>query len=262
MLSFRRAGIAMALVLALGACSGGGGGDIAKDPAAALRAASRRTSQAKSVKMNVAIGSATAKLATGSGAFDFGEKLGRFKLATTLGVSFDLVLTADKLYLKNPRAGAGEKPWMSVTEETAAGSPLLGFLSQLRSQVDPRDALKNLGTSVKDVKKVGSEKIRGEDTTHLHGQVELSDEAIAKAPVAIQESMREAQTRFGEQGYPVDVWLDDDGRVRRFEYAMSLPVGGGATTITMDLFGYGEDPEIVLPKPDEVEEGTPQQSAL
>src|SRR5688500_13123777 len=156
-----RAAVAVALVLALGACSGGGGDDIAKDPAAALRAASRRTSDAKSVKVSVKIGSSTAKLATGTGAFDFEDELGRFKLATTVGVSFDFVLTPDKLYLKNPRPGAGGKPWVSVTEETAAGSPLLGFISELRTQVDPRDALKNLGTSVKDVKKVGTEKVRG-----------------------------------------------------------------------------------------------------
>ena len=104
--------------------------------------------------------------------------------------------------------------------------------------------------------KVGNEKIRGTDTTHLRGQVDLSEEAIAKAPVEAQESLREAQKQFGVAGYPVDVWLDGDGRVRRFRYSMSAAAVGVQSLITLDLFGYGADPKIVVPKAEDVEEGS------
>lgn len=250
--------LAATAFVVLAACSSGGGDAAAKDPAAALRAAATRTGESKSVKMEVSVGSGASQIASGEGAFDFEKQLGKFNLKTSFGPSFEFVMTADKIFLKNPNPGEGGKPWMALTEQTAADSPMLGFLDQLRSQVDPRDSLKNLGSTVKDVEKVGTEEIRGEDTTHLRGRVDLSDEAIADAPADLRDSLRQAQEQFGAEGYPVDVWLDGEGRVRRFEYGMNMPIpGGGETKVTLDLFGYGDDPEIEVPKPEDVEEGDP-----
>lgn len=248
--------VLLVLLASVGAaCSSSSGANdaIAKDPAAALRAAARRTADGHSVKMDISIGSGTSKLATGEGSFDFDRNLGQFELSTSLGIAFEFVMTADTVYLKNPGAAEqGRKPWVAVSEETTNAQ--LGLLSQLRGDVDPREALKNLGNTVTEVKHVGTDEIRGETATHLRGRVDLSDEAIAKQPVEIQESLRQSQARFGPGGYPVDVWLDDDGRLRRFQYGAPLPTGGEAT-VRLDLHGYGEDTNIVVPKPDDVEAG-------
>lgn len=256
MLRFRRAVGAAALALGLlAACGGGGNSGVSKDPDTALKAAADRTADAGSVKMDLDVRmSSGSKLASGRGAFDFKKNQGRFTLSSSMGFGFDLVFTADKVYSKNPRPRPGEKAWTAVDETDQSNV----FIGQLRSQLDPRDAMRNFDTMVTDVTKVGSEKIRGENTTHLRGTVDLSDEAIAKASAKMRENLRQSQATFGKDGYPIDVWLDDDGRVRRVQFPMS---GGamamaGPTTVTMDLYGYGEDPEIDVPGPDEVQEST------
>ena len=63
------------------------------------------------------------------------------------------------------------------------------------------------------VRKAGEQKIRGVDTTQISGTVDLSDDAIAKAPAEQQDSLRQARQALGTEGYPIDVWLDKDGRV-------------------------------------------------
>ncbi len=257
MRNLRRA-LLVFLVVAFGACSGGGGGggvDVAKDPTAALKAAGKRTADASSVKMTLSVGSGATRLMNGNGAFDFDKKLGRFKLNTTLGLNFDLVLAGDDVFMRNPQSGG--KPWIALTGEANSdpSNPVAGFVSQLRGQIDPRETLRNLDTLVKDVKLVGSGEVRGDKATHLRGRVDLSDESIAKTPESMHEQLQQAQQAFGKEGYDVDVWLDDAGRVRRFSYATGAAGLAGASTVTMDLYGYGEDPEITVPKDGDIERG-------
>jgi hypothetical protein len=265
MLRFGRALGLVALVVAFvggTACSGGGGGDLASsNPSAALAAASRNTSKTGSVAMSFSAslgGSKGMSVASGTGAYDFKHESGRFKFDVALGSSIEMVLTADKLYIKQPKVAPVNKAWRGITQEQLAQDPSrAGFLGQLRGQVDPRSSLRNLGTSVKDVHKVAKEKVRGTDTTHIAGTVDLSEAAIAAAPKDAQAGMRQAREAVGADGYPVDVWLDADGRVRRIQY--DLAVGTGAaravTTVRLDLYDFGKDAAIVIPDASDVQEG-------
>lgn len=249
------------LLAAPTACSGGNGNLASSNPKAALAAAYGHTAAANSVKLSFSasfVGGGMS-VAKGDGAYDFKNDRGRFKLSVVLGSSIEMVITADKLYLRQPATQPGDKPWVAVTQDdlAEAGSGA-GFLGQLRGQVDPRAALRNLGTSVKDVKKAGTAKIRGADTTHLTGTVDLSDAAIAEAPEDQRASMRQARDAIGSDGYPIGVWLDDDGRVRRLEYEMSVATGVGGpatTTVRLDLFAFGDDAGVVIPDAADVKEG-------
>jgi hypothetical protein len=259
MRNLRRGVLVLACGFALAACSSGGGGssvDVAKDPTAALKAAGKRTADASSVKMTMSVGTGASRIMNGNGAFDFDKKLGRFKLNTTLGLNFDLVLAGENVFMKNPQAGG--KPWISLTGEgnSDPSNPVAGFVSQLRGQIDPRETLRNLDVLVKNVKLIGTGEVRGEKATHLRGRVDLSDASIAKTPESMHEQLQQAQQAFGKEGYDVDVWLDGDGRVRRFSYATGAAGLAGASTVTMDLYAYGEDPEITVPKDSEVEQGS------
>jgi hypothetical protein len=257
--------VALAVVLvAASACSGGGDKDLASsNPKAALAAAARETAKDGTVKMSFAASlgaSGGLSVAEGDGAYDFKTDRGRFKLAIALGQTIELVLTKDKLYLKQPATQPSDKTWRSATlDELAANSSTSGFLGQLRGQVDPRDMLRNLGTTVRDAKKIGTQKVRGVDTTHISGTVDLTDEAIAKAPKNQQDALRQSRQAVGSDSYPIDVWLDKEGRVRRVEYQLAVGTGAAGssakTTVRLDLFGFGEDAGIVIPDPADVEEG-------
>ena len=223
-----------------------------KDPKAAMAAASNRTAEAKTVRLALSATSSTGlKVLSGTGSYDFVAERGRFKLQTSLGAGADMVITAKEVFLKNPRKTADGPSWIRLTEADlatqAAGSAQ--FIDSIRKQVDPRTTLDALGANVPDLKKVGEQTLRGTKTTHLRGRVDLSDKAIAAAAPDQQEGLRSAQKAFGVGGYPVDVWLDGDGRVRRVQY--DITSGDGAakatTTVKLDLYGFGEAPAIELP---------------
>lgn len=230
-----------------------------KDPQAAMAAASERTAEAKSVRLALSATSSTGvKVLSGTGSYDFVTDRGRFTLQTALGAGADMLITATDVFLKNPQAQqAGAKPWIRLSEADLAASRAAGsaqFIDSIRRQVDPRSTLDALGANVPDLKKVGEQTLRGTKTTQLRGQVDLSDEAIAAAPAAQQEGLRSAQRVFGSDGYPVDVWLDGDGRVRRVQYDVSSGEGDAktATTVKLDLYDFGEAPAIQLPADSDV----------
>ena len=253
MLVLRRVVAVVAVALTLVAC-GGNKNNIASDPAGALKVAASKTTAGDSVKMELAAKTGSIAVATGTGAYDFKTQTGRFTLTGALIATFDLVITPGKLYIKTPNA---PKPWAAVTEAEMAQSPSAGFLSTIRSQIDPRETLRNLGDTTKNVRVVGTEKVRDADTTHIRADVDLSDAAIAKAPANMQDSLRQARQSIQADSYPIEVWLDKDGRVRKLVYSLTVNQNGQASTTTVELafYDFGKDPGIVIPKASDVKEG-------
>ena len=252
---------AAALALVGAACGGDSkSSDLAtKDPKAAMAAAASRTADAKTVRLALSATSSTnVKVLSGSGSYDFPNERGRFTLKTTLGSGADMLITPTDVYIKVPQKAHPTDPsWIKLTEADIAQASAAGsgqFIDSIRKQVDPRTTLTALGTSVPDLKKIGTSTIRGTKTTHLRGQVDLSDKAIAAAPAAQQEGLRAAQKVFGADGYPVDVWLDGDGRVRRVQYEVTSGEGAAKTTTTvkLDLYDFGKAPAIELPPASDV----------
>ena len=255
--------VALALVVFTAACSSDGGADLAtKDPKAAMKAASEKTTAAGTVKLALsARDKAGDAVLSGEGAYDFDKKQGRFTLTTTQGVGADMVITADRLYLKIPKKTPQDKEWVGVSaaaDDSDAGdsreAQIRQYLDSIRQQVDPRSTLDALGANVPGLKKAGTQTIRGEKTTHLSGRVDLSEASIRKAPADKRDGLRQAREAFGADGYPVDVWLDADGRVRRVEYTLESGTGATATetTVRLDLFDFGGKSGIVVPPESQV----------
>jgi len=261
----------VALLVALSfvgsACSDDSADFATENPKAAMVAASKRTVSAKTVKLSLSATTSTGvKVVSGSGAYEFDADRGRFKLNAVSGVGVDMVITPDTMFVKLPQKNAEGKSWVSLTDSdlnAAAASSnansvqLAQLLVQTRSQVDPRSTLDALGDNVPDLRKIKSQKIRGVDTTQLRGRVDLSDKAIAAAPESRRAALEAARTTFGPEGYPVDVWFDRDGRVRRVQYAVSSGEGDTkvSTTISLDLYGFGEKSGIAVPNASDVGNG-------
>ncbi|MDP1795147.1 MAG: LppX_LprAFG lipoprotein, partial [Acidimicrobiales bacterium] len=150
----------------------------------------------------------------------------------------------------------GDPTWIRLTKADLAGQAARAaqFINSIRKQVDPRTTLDALGANVPDLEEVGKQTLRGAETTHLRGRVDLSDKAIAAAPASEQEGLRSAQKVFGADGYPVDVWLDADGRVRRVQYDITSGEGAAkaTTTVKLDLYDFGKAPAIALPAASEI----------
>jgi hypothetical protein len=60
--------------------------------------------------------------------------------------------------------------------------------------------------------------------------------------------------QYGTAPVDVDLWLDDDGRIRQLMTAVPLPpaAGGGRAEVRMQLFDFGVDVEVVPPPAEDV----------
>jgi hypothetical protein len=176
--------------------------------------------------------------ASGAGSIDLVHKRFSFVLDMNAG-SINEVLAfrfvGGKLYL---RENAG--PWQVFGSGL---DPSLGPAS------DPTTSLAMLKTIADTVREVGREKVRGVDTTHYAATTSLSD--IEGNATLTPDERTALETLFGSDPsgatFPIDVWLDASGRVRRLRISMYAGAVKTAVTMTMELFAYGSPVDIQAP---------------
>jgi hypothetical protein len=170
---------------------------------------------------------------TGSGAYNgatdrFSMELSMSGAAVGGGLEMTEVGEGSTFYLSSPlfsSALPGGKSWMKVDLEELLGEGI---------NADPREQLAQL-ESVADITVVGSEKIRGAQTTHYSALIDAGDVGMTGAGAST--------------AIPTDIWIDANGYVRRQTVRTPTDFLGGAGSIDlrMDLFAFGSSPEVVLP---------------
>ena len=136
------------------------------------------------------------------------------------------------------------KSWVKVDLQRALKS--LGVnLANLGAGRSPTEALAQLRGS-KDTKKLGTETIDGVETTHYRATLSLEDALVKATPKereGVQRLMNEAKAR-GIDATPlsVDVWVGDDGLVRRMTENV-----GSVGNVTLTFSDYGVPVEIEAP---------------
>jgi hypothetical protein len=166
-----------------------------------------------------------------------------------------IVADGTTMYMQMPFLGALGAPagWVSVDLAEMGMADALGA-----GAYDLRSTLETLRGTSGEPDVVGTDEIRGVDTTHYRATVDLA-EAMEAAP----ESARAAFEQLGDAGdldgmeMVIDIWIDDEGLPRRQQMDMgsmlgSMGLGDAAATVTIDYFAYGEPVDIVIPSPDEV----------
>jgi hypothetical protein len=135
----------------------------------------------------------------------------------------------------------------------------------LMSAADPEGILALLGAASGEVETVGDEDVRGERATHLQASIDLAA-AREQAPedqwAMIDDLAGEGNAQVTE--VPVDVWVGEDGRLRRFAVEIErdmtattespggppLPsdAAGSVTSLAYEVFDYyGEPIEVEIP---------------
>ena len=251
-------------LLALVASGCGSGGALALDPVAS---AATKTQQAGSYAFDFDLGMQVAgkQLSfTGSGkiddaantmqmTMDFGNLLPAS--AGQKDTSADLLLVNGVAYMKLPFLAAklpAGKSWMRVDVSALATSGGLGSFDQ----ADPQQYVQELLASSK-TQKVGTDTIDGQQVTHYTTTVDPSSK-LSGIPADQQAKVRKALAKLGMQSVPLDVWVDDQGLLRRM--TMSLDLGkamqGGAMTLTMNLHDFGTAVDVTAPPADQVFDAT------
>jgi hypothetical protein len=253
--------LALSLTGCLGESGEGTNNTVNLSAAAALAAASEKTSKADTFKAELAVSDSSAE--------DFRVRAsGQFKLRPELAFSVKLnqisaggqtlpingaqaIVVGDTGYGKVPgiaqRFLGGDKPWVKVNLREA--SQQFGFgLNQLVTavqRINPAEQTKMM-TSSKDARRVGEETVDGVRTTHYKGSITVR-EAIKQLDPATRERVRDLHANLDEK-VNFDIWVDGDQLPRK------LQTTGGTATITVTYHDYGKSVTVNAPPADQVGE--------
>lgn len=175
----------------------------------------------------------------------------------------EMILDGSIVYYNFPfltESTDSETPWVKVDLESL--SPQLAGLQSVSSgQNDPSQTLNYLRGATGDLEVVGTEEVRGVRTTHYRGTVDLA-RAAERAPEEVREQVEASLEQLASQTdattLPMNVWLGEDGLVRRVQYEYPLPQqtaggsGEGSMVFDVELYDFGAPVDVSPPPPDQV----------
>lgn len=256
--------VALPLLLASTLAAGCGGATI--DPVARAADATQKAGSEKvSMTATMRLAGQTIRM-TGAGAFDSASRRGELGLDVVVPgragkTHIDEILDRSVIYMKPPkevtRQLPGGKAWLKLDLQKAGSELGVNFqqLAQI-NQGDPSQMLQYLRASSGGVRKLGTESVRGVQTTRYEAVIDL--EKVPKvAPQGERPQVRRAVDRLiqltGVRKYPMEVWVDADDLVRRMRLALRFPtLGDSSLSLTADLYGFGTPVEAKPPPADQV----------
>lgn len=239
------------------ATTGQGGGQ--EQGTTAVRAAYDKTAEAESARMTVRMKMAaegTTVTSDGEGVLDLAEGDSVMTIEAQ-GERLEQRVVDQVLYQKAPGQKApGGKPWIKidlqkVAEQQGVNNQQIGDPAQTAAYAK--------AITDKDVTEVGTEKVDGVNTTHYRVSVD-----VARLPGGDQMRKQLGPT------LPMQVWLDDEGRLRRQQIDMTVkgpasasaePDGGAAPqqlkmTTVMEFSDFGTEVDAEAPRADQVTDMT------
>jgi hypothetical protein len=240
------------------ACGGSGGSTQTLSPAQAVKVASQTTSHAKSSKMaftgHTTFGGQDISI-SGTGAFDYGTHDGTLSLQvpSALAGAIEERIVDGVVYVQLPTQPG---TFYSVRAADLAGT-------SLGTSTDPASGLQALQGVSSDVRKVGSEKVRGAETTHYKGTYDVQA-ALAKLTGPAKQMLTKALSATDLKSVPFDAYVDDAGRMRKFVQTFSTTVKGQQITsnTTLELFDFGTPVDVTAPPAAQVKDGGTLLAAL
>lgn len=209
----------------------------------------------------------------GQGVMDFSGAASSVTMGMFGMGNFEMRQVEGTVYIKMPEDFVAQmpnaKPWIEVDPETAkeqSGASL--GQTQPGIMQDPTGELEYLRGVSNSVDKVGTEQVRGTRTTHYRATIDLK-EAAAEEGAEAQKAYDEMVEGLGTSKLPVEVWLDDQNRVRRYALDMTVPApentaspsasGEDATMRTRmvaEYYDFGTSVDVQAPPPDQTMDGS------
>ena len=256
-----RGAVVVVAVLMAGACaagcSGGGSGPadaLAADPVGTLRRAPDTLvdtgSSKASTSMEMATGGTRVTI-RGEGVYDFRGRLGRLRVllpqdpaGTSEHRPITELLAPGALFMKNRGAGVPADKWVRVdTAGLSDGNLVTG------GATDPLAAAEVL-RGTRTATYVGVTELAGTEVRHYRGTADLTA-AARSASAANRGVLAAAAKGFATAAVPFDVYLDDEGRIRkvrhRFSFVNGQQPGTVAVASTTLLYDFGVAADVRLP---------------
>ncbi|HVM16520.1 MAG TPA: hypothetical protein VM290_02965 [Gaiellaceae bacterium] len=254
----------LALVLALAGC---GGGSFSLE---SLSQVADRTRDEGSSRMDFAatvqVQGETVEM-SGEGVFDYEANRGTMTMQVPEAGEMELVVDGTVYYMRFPDGDAGlpeGKRW--VRFDVAELSGVQGGRPQQLQQQNPAEMLEYLRASDAEPEEVGTEEVRGVETTHYRAQLDLEraiEQQLQELPEEQRERQRQAMRQqlelLSQTTVPVEVWVDEDGLLRRMTLVMTMQVPAQEgepvemrMTQRMELYDYGVEVDVEPPPAAEV----------
>ncbi|MFE9819499.1 LppX_LprAFG lipoprotein [Streptomyces sp. NBC_00236] len=270
----RRVGLAVAVAAALtsvGACGGSddgstskakgkdgssGSGVVKTDAIAALLDVQKKTGAASSAKVEGTMTVGSAVSMKQSGALDWSDGVsGSMEITYTGGAMADTMKkaggngTMQARYFKDGYAAdmgevmarqTGGKRWISYSYEDLAelgGASGAAMKDQMQNST-PDQGLKSLLASG-DVKEVGKEQVRGVDTTHYSGTVDVAD-LTAKTSKLDADQLTALKKQLNDAGITtekIDIWVDENDLLVKKSERGQMKTGELNTTMFYSDYG-------------------------
>jgi hypothetical protein len=275
----------MATGLAMSACAGGGsaGGpatSASSSPDQVMVAAYSKTTEARtartSMSTQVSMGGQSLPI-TASGVVDFAAHTAQLTetLPGNAGTS-ETRFVNGVVYLQLPgQLGAqlaGGKPWVSIDVNKITQQQYGSSLSELEGSMpsDPADVLGYLRVASDQVREIGPDTVDGTPTKHYDVTIDL-DKAAAGRPAQVQQATQKLEQQLGTHTLPAQVWIDDQGRLRKItlEEKVTPPsTASGATatgpvslSLTETLSDFGTPVNVTAPPADQTADITDKLTA-
>src|SRR6266545_2424563 len=241
-----------------------------EDSLARVQGAAAKVTEARSARLSMTMRTTfageqvAASTATTEGVYDYAAHKGQMDTTIkTAGIPFRFtvrtLVIGSTVYIKTPDMPHGQetpagvplipeehhKPWakLDLPKELAGQNPLSPGLGPIPDDTggDPTQALSYLKSATSKVERVGSEQVRGTPTTRYAVTFDAAKVAA--------------------------VWIDEQGRLRKIHYAVTLKVPEGmeatATQMTIEttqeLFDFGVTVKVTPPPANQVEVVKPDQ---
>jgi len=138
---------------------------------------------------------------------------------------------------------AGKK-WLKLDPKVFGGGGQIG-------QSDPNGSLDALRGVKGNVKRVGTEKVRGTNTTRYRVTID-ADQAVNSAPEAQRDEVRNSIGTLGSKTIPADVWIDGKGRLRKVRLHVAASTTTTKGSVTFEYFALGAQVNVEAPPANEV----------
>jgi hypothetical protein len=191
----------------------------------------------------------------GKGIFDGRTRSGalnmRFKLPAearaqlgNVNRSMQMIMDGRKglvMYMRSPLLGPlASGKWVKFDMQKLAKKAGFDMSSMMNAnQADPSESLRLLKAS-SDVHKIGYDRVRGVFTTHYALEIDL--ERATEGNEQLRAVLENVKELTGEDSFPAEAWVDDQGRVRRFKIEMSFntaETGAFTMALTEELYAFG-----------------------
>lgn len=205
-------------------------------PGKVLAAAYQATSGAHTARVQIrtrldanGAGASVNTSSAADGVIDFSNGTRQIVTQQPTGGQTESRLVGGVLYTQVPAALAGQpgqKPWLKITLPAGSASG---------TQDDPTQALSYLRGAARSIRKVGTEKVRDAQTTHYTAEIDLARLAAqaTPSPAAGQPDPSTLLRRLlGRDTLPIEIWVDDQQRVRRLQTTLPVQQFSGTATAT------------------------------